>query len=162
MSSCAPERTSGIRYYDTSAVLPLYLNEPASEAAHDALAQDNGQLVTSVLTAVEVRSGLARLEREGMLTAAQAEAVFGKVERDLDRTPRRLELTHEVLAEAVRLFKVHAVLPLRTLDALHVATCLRYGTRGFVTNDRQQARLAQAAGLGVHWLGGSLGRETGL
>ena len=63
MSSCAPERTSGIRYYDTSAVLPLYLSEPASEAAHDALAQDHGQLVTSVLTVVEVRSGLARLER---------------------------------------------------------------------------------------------------
>ncbi len=152
---------SGIRYYDTSAVLPLYLSEPASEAAHEALSRDHGQLVTSVLTAVEVRSGLARLEREGLLDAAQADTVFGQVERDLERTPRRLELTHEVLAEAVRLFAAHAALPLRTLDALHVATCLRYGTRGFVTGDRQQARLARAAGLSTHWLGGSLGEETG-
>ena len=114
-----------------------------------------------MLTLVELRSGLARLEREGVLTAAQADTVFEQVEQDLGRTPRRLELTHEVLAEAVRLFKAHAALPLRTLDALQVATCLRYGTRGFVTNDRQQARLARAAGLGVHWLGGSLGEETG-
>jgi predicted nucleic acid-binding protein len=61
-----------------------------------------------------------------------------------------------VLAEAVRLLKIQVALPLRTLDALHVATCLRYGTSGFVTNDKQQARLAQAAGLDAHWLGGSL------
>ena len=113
-----------------------------------------------MLTAVELRSGLARLEREGVLTAAQADTVFEQVEQDLGRTPRRLELTHEVLAEAVRLFTAHAALPLRTLDALHVATCLRYGTRGFVTGDRQQARLAQAAGLGVHWLGGRLGEGS--
>ena len=109
-----------------------------------------------------MRSGLARLAREGVLTAAQLETVFEQVERDLGRTPRRLELTREVLAETVRLFKVHAALPLRTLDALHIATCLRYGTGGFVTNDRQQAHLAQAAGLDVHWLGGGLGEETGL
>lgn len=136
--------------------MPLYLGEPASEAAHEALTRDHAQLVTSVLTAVEMRSGLTRLEREGLLTAAQAETVFRRAELDLGRTPRRLELTHEVLAEAVRLFKAHLALPLRTLDALHIATCLRYGTRGFVTNDRQQARLAQAVGLDAHWLGGRL------
>jgi len=151
--SSPPGRTSGIRYYDTSAVLPLYLDEPATEAAHNALARDAGQLVTSVLTLVEVRSGLARYGREGALSISQIEAVFERAKRDLERTRRRLELTTEVLTEAVRLFKAQTALPLRTLDTLHVATCLRYGTRGFVTNDRQQARLAQAAGLDVHVLG---------
>ena len=94
-----------------------------------------------------------------MFTAAQAEAVFGQVEQDLERTPRRLELTHEALTQAARLFTAHAALPLRTQGALHVATCLRYGTRGFVTNDQQQARLAQAAGLSTHWLGESLRKD---
>ena len=74
--SSLPGRTSGIRYYDTSAVLPLYLDEPATRAAHDALARDAGQLVTSVLTLIEVRSGLARYGREGVLSAAQIESCF--------------------------------------------------------------------------------------
>ena len=143
-------------------MLPLYLDEPSTEAVHDALARDAGQLVTSVLTLVEVRSGLARYGREGVLNAFQIEEVFGRVRHDLERTPRRLELTPEVLAEAVRLFKMQTTLPLRTLDTLHVASCLRYGTRGFVTGDRQQARLAQAVGLDVHLLGGDYEGENSL
>ena len=141
-------------------MLPLYLDEPATEAAHDALTRDAGQLVTSVLTLVEVRSGLARYGREGVLNAFQIEAVFERVQHDLERTPRRLELTSEVLTEAVRLFRMQTALPLRTLDTLHVATCLRYGTSGFVTNDKQQARLAQAIGLDVHLLGDDYERES--
>ena len=160
MGSSPPGRTSGIRYYDTSAVLPLYLDEPATKAAHDALTRDAGQLVTSVLTLVEARSGLARYGREGVLNAFQIEAVFERVQHDLERTPRRLELTTEVLAEAVRLFRMQTALPLRTLDTLHVATCLRYGTRGFVTGDRQQARFAHAVGLDVHLLGGDYKGES--
>ena len=155
-SSCAPGRWSAIRYYDTSAVLPLYLNEPASAAAQRALAQDSGQLVTSVLTPVELRSGLARLEFEGVLTPVQVTTVFERARQDLERTPRRLDLSQDVLEEAVRLLRSHKDAPVRTLDLLHVATCLRYGTGGFVTNDKQQARFAQRAGLRVLYLEGEL------
>lgn len=145
-----------MRYYDTSAVLPLYLHEPASEAAHEALARDFGQLVTSVLTPVELRSGLARYEREGVLTPTQAETIYERVQLDLERTPRRLELGRDVLAEALRLLQNHVALQVGTLDVLHVATCLRYGANGFVTNDKQQAHFAEAVGLETCWLGGSL------
>ena len=134
--------------------MPLYLSEPASEAAQEVLEQDGGQLVTSVLTTVELRSSLARLEREGLLNAAQADAVFERARRDLDHTPRRLELSEEVIEEAVRLLKTERELSLKTLDTLHVATCLRYGTGGFVTNDKQQARFAQRTGLRVYYLTG--------
>ena len=78
------------------------------------------------------------------------------MQRDLGQTPRRLELSQDVLAEAVRLLKSQVALPVRTLDVLHVATCLRYGASGFVTNDKQQARFAGAVGLDAYWLGGSL------
>ncbi len=147
---------NAIRYYDTSAVLPLYLNEPASEVAQRALERDSGQLATSVLTTVELRAGLARLEHEGVLSAAQADAVFERARRDLDRTPRRLKLSGDVLEEAVRLLKIKGDTPLKTLNTLHVATCLRYGTGGFVTNDKQQARFAQQVGLRVSYLAGEL------
>lgn len=135
--------------------MPLYLSEPASSAAQAALARDFGQLVTSALTLVELRSGLTRYEREGVLNAEQAEQIFKRARYDLAKTPRWLELSQKVLDEAIQLLKNYSEM-IRTLDALHVATCLRYGTRGFVTNDKQQARLAQAANLEVHWLGGRL------
>ena len=135
--------------------MPLYLSEPTSATAQAALSRDFGQLVTSALTLVELRSGLARYEREGVLSAEQAARIFERARDDLAQTPRRLELSQDVLEEAIRLLGDLRE-PSRTLDAVHVASCLRYGTRGFVTNDRQQARLAQAAGLEAHWLGKSL------
>ncbi len=140
---------SGIRYYDTSALLPLYLEEPVTEAAQEALTRDFGQLVTSVLALVEVQATLARHQREGSLNAAQSEAVMARLSHDLDGAPRRLELGEAVLDEAIRLLRVQLSPPLRTLDALHIASCLDYGTRGFVTADRQQAQFARALGLEV-------------
>ena len=103
-----------------------------------------------------MRSGLARYEREGVLNAEQVRLVFERARSDLAQTPRRLELSSDVLTEALRLMDQHRARPSRTLDVLHIATCLRYGTRGFVTNDKQQAQLARAAGLEVRWLEGGL------
>ena len=153
------ESGNAIRYYDTSALLPLYLPEPATAAAQTALERDFGQLVTSVISPIELRSALARYARDGLLSPEQAEAIFRRAQLDLNHTPRRLELTHDVIHEALRLFTAQSRQPMRTLDVLHVATCLRYGTLGFVTNDRQQARLAANTGLDVVWLGGDL-QET--
>lgn len=147
---------SAIRYYDTSALLPLYLPEAASEAAQVALQRDFGQLVTSVISLVELRSGLARYQREGFLSRDQAAVVFHRAEGDLAQTPRRLELTQDVIYEALRLLSSDTHQPMRTLDVLHIATCLRYGSSGFVTNDRHQAKLAANVGLEVAWLGGDL------
>jgi predicted nucleic acid-binding protein len=42
-----------------------------------------------------------------------------------------------------------ATLGTRTLDILHVAAALVAGVRDFVTGDRRQASLAEAAGLKV-------------
>ena len=137
--------------------MPLYLNEVASEAAQIALSQDFGQLVTSTLTLVELRSGLARYERDGVLNAEQAARIFERARYDLARAPRRLELSQEVINEAIRLLSSYHE-PIRTLDALHVASCLRYGTQGFVTNDKQQAQFARTVGIHAHWLGGGLER----
>ncbi len=53
-------------------------------------------------------------------------------------------------AEALRLSLAYAAtLGTRTLDILHVASARVLGQRPFVTGDRRQAALAQAAGLQV-------------
>lgn len=61
-------------------------------AAQAALERDFGQLVTAVFSLVELRSGLARYARDGLLSPEQAEAVFTRAQRDLEHAPRRLEL----------------------------------------------------------------------
>lgn len=107
--------------------------------------------MTSVLAPVEAQAALVRFQREGVLSAAQSERVAARLRADLDLAPRSLELNREVLGEALRLLKIVQT-PIRTLDVLHVASCLRYGTKGFVTADKQQARFAQAVGLEVSYL----------
>ena len=146
---------SVIRYYDSSAILPLYYNETFSKKAQAALARDFDQFVTSELTIVELRSALARLERSSKISKARATLIFEQIERDLQSTPRKLDVSGDVLRETLRLF-ASINLPVKALDAIHLASCLRYGTKGFVTGDKQQARLASTLGLSTQWLGGKL------
>ena len=146
---------SVIRYYDSSALLPLYYNETFSTEAQAALARDFDQFVTSELTIVELRSALARLERSSKISKARAVLIFEQIERDLQSTPRKLDVSGDVLRETLRLF-ASINLPIKALDAIHLASCLRYGTKGFVTGDKQQARLASKLGLSTQWLGGEL------
>ena len=126
--------------------MPLYLNEPTSAAAQAALERDFGQLVSSQLALVELRSALARLQRQQALSSLQANTVFIRIEQDLLAAPRQLELSKDIIRETVRLLNA-TLLPLGSLDALHIATCLRYGTNGFVTGDKQQAQAAKSFGL---------------
>lgn len=132
------------------------MREDVSQAAYKALERDSGQLVTSVVAAVEIRSALTRLEYENRLSSAGADVIFERARRDLERTPRKLALSDDVLSEALRLLESNRELPLKALDCLHVATCLRYGTNGFVTNDKQQAQFAEKVGLRVHYLADNL------
>lgn len=123
-------------------------------AAQRALKRDFGQIVTSELTIIELRSALARLERSKKLTSFQVTTVFKTIEQVLIGT-RQLGLSAEIIKETLELLS-RTDLPIRALDAIHLASCLHYGTNGFVTGDKQQARLANKLGLSTQWLGGKL------
>ena len=58
-----------MRYWDSSAIVPLVVGESLSKAAADCLRADAG-IITWWVTPVECVSALARREREGNLTAA--------------------------------------------------------------------------------------------
>lgn len=108
-------------YVETSALLSWLLGEPqADEVA--ALLDRASQVVSSVLTVTEAARGLLRAEQLGRLTAAERLQVRGQLER-VHPQWMLMEVTSEVRGRAAEPF---AVEPVRTLDAVHLATALAF------------------------------------
>ena len=127
-----------MRFWDTSAIVPLLVAEAATPGVREAL-RDDPEMVVWWGTGTECVSVLARAERAGL---QPAEAFW--------RLDELAEAWHEVAASdmvrrtAARLLRVH---PLRAADALQLAaaTVAAEGdprTLPFVTFDE---RLADAA-----------------
>lgn len=108
-----------MRFWDSSALLPLFVEQPTTRVLRS-WTEDDTDLALWVLSDVELRSGLARLVREGALglesaqeVALQAEALF---ERSLV-----IDSLAVVAARAKRLLMLHT---LRAADALQLAAAL--------------------------------------
>lgn len=132
-------------YVDTSALVKLYLTEPRSEACRKAA--DGRQLFTSALALAEFQSTLLRHEREGRLASHESELVWWRFREDVDEGRLYLSpLNDLVVHEATDvMWQLHPEVPLRTLDALHLATCkqgLAFDADGLLTTD---SRMADAA-----------------
>lgn len=131
-----------MRFWDSSAIVPLVCAEDSSQQCRAWLREDPVVLVWT-LAATELVSALCRKSREGKLnrhafTAAKRRLV--KLERAWNEVVRY----DAVQARARRLLEVH---PLSAADALHLGAALvaveeRPNILEFVTFD---ARLAEAA-----------------
>lgn len=132
-----------MRFWDSSAVVPLLVQEAATEQAQTMLAEDSDLLVWWA-TPVECVSALARREREGTLPVRQLNAALARLAR-LQAHMTEVEPADPVRAAALRLLRVHA---LRAADALQLAAAV-VASEGhpdrlpLVTYDQ---RLRQAAG----------------
>jgi predicted nucleic acid-binding protein len=133
-------------YLDASVILPMLLEEPASEAVDAFLLACDEPLIVSEFAASEVASAASRLVRTGRLTGDQAASALADFDAwraasttDIDLGPADIRLAHVF----VRRFN----LMLRTPDALHAAICRREGLR-LVTCDRRLAHAAEALGVG--------------
>ena len=142
----APSR---VAYFDASALVKRYVESETGAAAVAAL-WPTCECHSTTFAAVEVRAALARRRRDGTL-AASAEATLVAAAQ-LDQAEMELvPPATPVLEEALRLVAVH---PLRTLDALHLASALIVARRGpaefvLVTADQRLAAAARAEGLRV-------------
>jgi predicted nucleic acid-binding protein len=79
-------------------------------------------VVTSSLTLAESERALVRAETEGILRAADGQRLRGLLQRALAAW-MRMTVSEEVLSRAARPFPVE---PVRTLDAIHLATALAF------------------------------------
>jgi hypothetical protein len=134
-------------YVDSSALAKLYVPEAESELL-DAFLRGRQGLTISELTITEVLSAVARRKREGELRAKQANEIRDAVLADADSGAfHRLDLNPDVHREAERLLFTTDALPLRTLDALHIALALSGAATHMLTFDRRMKEAATHAGL---------------
>jgi predicted nucleic acid-binding protein len=106
-------------------------------------------LLTSLLTRVEVASALYRKEGLGDISRADSGRALARFDGDcaagrIILTPLRPEIAQDA-ADLIRRLKI----PLRSLDALHLATAIATRATAVVTTDARLRDACLLAGLGV-------------
>jgi uncharacterized protein len=138
-----------MRFWDSSAIVPLLVEETSSDGARAAYAADP-DVVVWWGTEVECASALARVEREGRITPAAVGEALRRMER-LAAAWREVQPVAPVRRTALRLLRVHA---LRAPDALQLGAALVAAeshprTLPFVTLDDRLALAADREGFEV-------------
>jgi predicted nucleic acid-binding protein len=134
-------------YFDTSALVKRYVDEAGRREVLQLLRRN--ECVTSAVLPVELRSGLRRRAADGSLEAARLPMILKRVAADRPYWTL-VEVGTDVLAVAETLV---ATYPIRTLDAIHVASAQLFAARVsmpgliFVSADKRQAETATAVGL---------------
>lgn len=131
-------------FFDTSALMKRYVEEPGSNAVV-ALLDRADSLTVSVLCLPESISAFRRLVREGRLSPDEYRLVKGRLLRDLANA-EICHLVPQVVDLGVACLERHA---LRTLDALQLACSLAVHPDVFVSADRRQVEAARREGLVV-------------
>jgi uncharacterized protein len=138
-------------YLDTSSLTKAYVSERGSDHVQQLLEQTVGPICISTLSLVEFRCALARRTRALMLTESESQRIWASFEGDVDDGIFDiLPVENDDLINARRLIDAVAPLPLKALDALHLAVVRRTHERdatSFVTSDAQQATAAAALGI---------------
>ena len=133
-------------YLDTAIIVKLLVREPDSAWFNQALT--GRRFETSELALSEVRSALLAKERAGHMAqverVAAEEKFLGMIEDELLKLH---SLNRQVLDRASAiLLACHPIIALRTLDALHVATCDLHRNEALATTDtRMRAACRQFA-----------------
>jgi predicted nucleic acid-binding protein len=133
-------------YLDSCVIVKLLVREADSEWFDRQLRGETFE--TSELALTEVRSALLAKERAGHISSDELLSAGGKllgmVEDDIHRL---LPLNRRVLEHASAMqLACHPRVPLRTLDALHVATCDLHQVDAMATTDvRTRAACGQFA-----------------
>jgi predicted nucleic acid-binding protein len=138
-----------MRFWDTSAIVPLVLVQPGSSEADRWVAEDR-DLVAWTLTPVELVSAIRRLVRDGDLSESAAEEAEA-LASDLLEAVHLVVDVERVKALSARLLRVHA---LRAADAMQLAAALAWADgapdgRVFHTYDRRLAIAARREGFRV-------------
>jgi predicted nucleic acid-binding protein len=128
------------RYLDTSVLLPLYVPEPLTNQAV-AIFEDSNNACISRLSEAEFYSALARKIRTSETARSVAQRVAELFERHLRTNAYTVvQVTDEAFGQCIDYLRGFGS-PLRTLDALHLATCAR-AQLPLVTADKTLAKCA--------------------
>ena len=138
-----------MRFWDSSAIVPIVINEPSSSAVV-ALLDLDPHVIVWWTTEIECVSAITRREREGALDSAQVVAATARLEAFRGAWEEVTPGTR-LRQAATRLLRVH---PLRAADALQLAAAITAAdgdprTLPCVTLDDRLARAAEREGFPV-------------
>jgi predicted nucleic acid-binding protein len=138
-----------MRFWDTSAIVPLILAQGATEGMTAAYERDP-ELVVWWATEVECVSAVARSEREGAATVADVAAGLARLDA-LAAAWHEIQPASSIRRVATRLLRVH---PLRAADAFQLAAAMTASegeprAMPFVTLDDRLAHAAEREGFPV-------------
>jgi uncharacterized protein len=108
-----------VRFWDSSAIVPLFVDQLASDAVQREFESDS-RLSVWWGTGLECRSAVARLEREDRLGPAGTQAALTTIV-ELESGWIEVPASEAVRSSATRLLRTHA---LRTGDALQLAAAI--------------------------------------
>lgn len=138
-----------MRFWDSSALLPLFVEEPHS-ADVQALVRDDPSMIVWWASHVECGSAVHRLRRQGALTTAESARLLERLGEAMEAA-EVVQPGQDLAKIALRLLASH---PLRAADALQLAAALvwardRPNGRGIVCLDERLASAALLEGFTV-------------
>jgi uncharacterized protein len=129
-------------YVDTSVLVPLFLNEPHSEAVARWYAHEKSELVAAAWCIPEFASAIGIKQRTGAIDAQQAQGAWARFERMAAADLRLLPVDPAHFHRAAELV-LDATSALRAGDALHLACAEATGAKRIATLDDVLSRHAQ-------------------
>ena len=138
-----------MKFWDASALVPLFVWEPKSSDCH-LIAQGDPEIAHWWGTPIEIHSGLERRFREGGLTATNLATSRRSLEKLL-QSSHEVDPSEQIRISALHLLRLH---PLKAADALQLASALHLiSSRGtsieFVSLDDRLRTAALAEGATV-------------
>ncbi len=138
-----------MRYWDSSALVPLCVEEPSTQHMRQLLTIDP-IVITWWTTELECVSAISRLEREGRLSPQACSDALHRLQT-MGETWNVIEPVVGVWNTARRLLRVH---PLRTADALQLAAAILFcrnqpGAFAFVCLDERLSKAAEREGFSI-------------
>lgn len=135
-------------YLDTSAAMPLFVQEPASEAVDAWMESCTDPIISSDWIVTEFASALSIKVRRGEISARQARAAWKDFDAFCNSGLRLLPVSRKAFKQAA-MMALNASSGLRSGDSLHLAMALEAGASGLSTADDTLGNNAKAKGLNV-------------
>lgn len=135
-------------YLDTSAIVPYYVPEKLSSVVEQLLQKQEDQPIISQLVEVELFSALSRRVRMGEVSQNDAKRITELFANHLNEGLYRLVLLENQHYHLARDWISRFDLPLRTLDALHLAVC-SMNNFSLVTADEKLAQSATILDINI-------------
>jgi predicted nucleic acid-binding protein len=137
-------------YLDTSALVKWYVAETDSDVFNDFIRGRAGAHI-SRLTVVELRCALSRRRRNREITATIERGAFRLFESHVRDGLLDVLTMHDAhFVGALQILEELRQIPLRTLDALHLAVARANKVQAIATADRIMASAAKALKFETH------------